>query len=503
MKPISILFAFVLLFFTAEAQKITYSVVHNNEGSQNVNFEILGKVGPNYLVFKSITWRSVLQVFDKDMNELSNDRLKFLPDKVLNVDFVTYSDYFIMIYQYQKGNILYCDAVKMDGFGKKIGEDYTIDTTRIGLRSANGVYSCTYSEDKSRILVYKMIEKNNKLNLATKLYNADLLLLDSTRSVFDYNDRKEIYSAFQLANDGTFSFTRESKTGARENFSMIELVEHKPQTADFVTTPINLDNYYIDDVNVKIDNLNSNYLINALCYPEKKTSNITGLFTAVVDRQTGAVKSRINIFSDSLRSAMTGNGQYRYAFDNIFLKNLFLKRDGSFIAVAEDFSTQSIGGYRPWNRWDYLYNNPYSYYDYNYMYSPYYRYNRFNSFNTATTRYYYDKLLILSIDSSLQLGWNNVILKSQVADDDDSYLSFGTMNAGGQIHFFYIEKEKNAQIVSNQSINPYGSLYRYPTIKGGESGYLFMPRLLKQVGARTIIMPCVHRSSIAFAKIDL
>lgn len=502
MKLVTAIIFFLINFFEADAQKITYSVVHSNEGSATTDFDILGKVGPNYLVFKDIGWRSILQVFDKDMNELSNERLKFMPDKVVNVDFITYPDHFLMIYQFQRNNILYCNVVKMDGHGKKLETEYTLDTVRIGSKSPNGVYNCIYSEDKKRILIYKMQEKDNKLYLATKLYVANLQMLDSTRFVFDYNDRKEIYSPFQLANDGSFCFTKEIKTGARENFSRIEVVEYRPNNTDFTTIPIDLQKNYIDDINVKIDNLNNNYLINAFYYPEKKSSSIAGLFSAVISRSTGGVRTYINTFSDSLRSVMTGTNQFRFAFDNLFLQNIFLKRDGSFILVAEDFSTQSIGGYRPWNRWDYLYNNPYSYYDYNYMYSPYYRYDRFNTFNNSSTRFYYDKALVLSVDNNLKLNWNNIILKSQVADDDDSYLSFGTMNAGAQIHFLYIEKDRNAQLVQNHSISPYGNFYRYPTIKAGEAGYNFMPRLLKQVGAKTIIMPCVHRGNLAFAKID-
>jgi hypothetical protein len=198
---------------------------------------------------------------------------------------------------------------------------------------------------------------------------------------------------------------------------------------------------------------------------------------------------------------MTGSNQYRFAFDNLFLKNIFVKKDGSYLLVAEEYSTQTIGGYNRWNRWDYLYSNPYSTYDYNYMYSPYYRYNRLNSFNNST-RYYYDKILILNISKSLNMEWNSTILKSQTDDDNDSFLSFGTMNAGGEIHFLFIEKEKNSQIISNHSISSYGNLFRYPTLKSREAGYEFMPRLSKQIGARQVMMPCVYRGNIVFAKID-
>ena len=56
--------------------------------ASQINFEILGKVGPNYLVYKKVRWKHMLQVFNKDMVQISNDRMSFLPDKVFNVDFV-------------------------------------------------------------------------------------------------------------------------------------------------------------------------------------------------------------------------------------------------------------------------------------------------------------------------------------------------------------------------------------------------------------------------------
>ena len=109
---------------------------------------------------------------------------------------------------------------------------------------------------------------------------------------------------------------------------------------------------------------------------------------------------------------------------------------------------------------------------------------------------------MVSFDSSLNLNWSNVILKKQSDDDDDSYLSYGTMNVGSEVNFLYIEKEKNAQIISNQSISTYGKLYRYPTLKSREAGYMFMPRLSKQVGLKEIIMPAVYRGNVSFAKIE-
>lgn len=488
---------------TLYAQKIVYSTTHN-EPANDVNFEILGKIGSNYIVFKNINWRNLFQVFDQDMKEISNERIKFLPEKLINADFVSYPDHFIMIYQYKRNGILYCDAVDMDANANPIGDILTVDTTRIGMQSGSDVYSTIYSEDKSNILVYKMHEKNNKVNIVTKRFSAKLRLLDSTRSVIAFDDRREIYSPFQLANDGTIFFTKETKEGNRENIAQLEVVTSKPASNTFVAVPINLQKKYIDGVQIKIDNLNNNYLINSFYYSEKRGGAVEGLFSAIMNRDTDSVKVVFNILNDNLRQALAGSGNFRNAFDNLFLRNTLVKRNGSYVLVAEEFSSQSMGNPNSWNRWDYLYGNPYSYYnDYYYWNSPYYRYNRFDNYNTnRSTRYFYNNIFVLSLDSALNIEWGNVILKNQSNDNDDSYLSFGLMNSGPELNFLYIEKERNAQIVSNQSVSTYGKLYRYPTLKTRESGYQFMPRLAKQVGQRRLIVPVVKRGNLGFAKLD-
>ncbi len=222
-----------------------------------------------------------------------------------------------------------------------------------------------------------------------------------------------------------------------------------------------------------------------------------------MDRQTDSVKTVFHRFDDSVRAKLESNGQKNYAFNNLFLKNIFVKRDGSYVLVAEDFSSQTVGNNNSWNRWDYLYGNPYSYSnDYYYWNSPYYRYNRFNSFTNRSVRYYYDNILVMNLDSSLGMKWNNVILKKQNDDDNDNFLSYGILNTGAELNFLFIEKERNAQIISSQSVSTYGKLYRYPTLKSRESGYQFMPRMAKQVGAKQMIVPCVYRGNICFAKVD-
>lgn len=157
-------------------------------------------------------------------------------------------------------------------------------------------------------------------------------------------------------------------------------------------------------------------------------------------------RSAFNLFSDSLRTKINSEGQFSTAFDNLFLRNTIVKKDGGFLITAEDFYSQSTNTNSNYRRYDNLYNSPYSSgYDY-YLNSPSYNryYRPYNSVGyMESMRYYYDDILIISIDSSLNMRWNSIIHKKQAEDEQDNFLSFGTMNAGAEIHFLFSDNQKS------------------------------------------------------------
>ena len=110
---------FFLLFFSAKAvlsQQITYTQPES-EDVRSLDFEIIGKIRNNYIVYKNIRNKYALSVYDNSMKLKQRVDLDFMPDKTLNVDFVAYPDFAYLIYQYQKRSTLYCMAAKIDGEG--------------------------------------------------------------------------------------------------------------------------------------------------------------------------------------------------------------------------------------------------------------------------------------------------------------------------------------------------------------------------------------------------
>ena len=503
MKNISVLLCLLFSFVISPvfSQQITYSDKEAND-MRTLNFEIIGKVGGNYLVYKEVRNDFFVYVYDKDMKLVDKVEMKFMPAKTLKADFIAYPDHAWMVYQYQKRNVIYCEAVKINGAGKLLTEPRELDTTSISFFADNKIYNTINSEDKKKIMIYKIQKKNDRFNFTTLLFDENLALQHTSRIETGYQDRKNIFSDFFLTNTGNFVFTVGDKSNARDFLQELSLITKAPAADEFAVQKIDLQGRYLDEVKLKIDNVNTNYLINTFYY-EKKRGNVEGLFVAVYDEESNTlISDRFIKLAESTRDAAKESGSNKVAFNDYFIRDIILKKDGGYILTAEDYYTQSRN--MPWNRYDYLYGSPYySPYYYNY-YSPYsfgYYGRRYSQYGSGV-RYYYNNVLVLSVDSTGKVDWSKVLHKSQFDENNDNYLSYALMVTGGQLHFLFNELERRNQLINDQSITATGTLNRNPPLRSLDKGYEFMPRYAKQVSANEILVPCTYRNYFCIAKIE-
>jgi len=498
-----------LLFLSPLAvlsQQVTYSDYDKDDG-RDMNFEIIGKMNGHYMIYKNIRWKHRLCIYDDSMQIKETIDLDFFPEKTLNVDIVAYANSFYMIYQFQKKNIVHCMGVKMDGNGKKIAEPIELDTTKISFFDDNKIYNTINSDDKKRIMVFKVQKKNDKVNFETILFDDQLQLIKRSYQTMAFEERRETYREFLLDNDGTFVFSMDKTPLNRDYSNVLQLVTKTPAQDTFAFHSIDLQKKYVSEVKLKIDNLNKRYLLNSFYY-SKNRGSVDGLFSYSWDKANERLyRSNFTLLDDSLRSEARKDGSFRVAFDDYFIRQVIVKKDGGYLLIAEDFSSQGRGnsGYNPWNRWDY-YNNPYSlspssYYYYSPSYGYYRPYNN-NNFSAQSIRYFYENICVLSIDKNGNREWNNVIHKTQYDDDNENFLSYALLNSGDAIHFLFNSDNKN-QIIADFGITANGTVNRNPTLRSHEKGYQFMTQLGKQVSARVMIVPCIYRGYVCFAKVEI
>ncbi len=499
-----VLLVIVFLFFVhpCSAQNVLFSEVQKKD-NKNIKFEILGKVDGHYLVYKNISRTHMLSSYNAQMQLIETNTLEFLPENLFDIDFIRYTDYFIVLFQYQKNKMVYCNAAKVDIHGKLLQPITILNYTNIGFFASQKIFNTVYSEDKNQILVFKKNVKNDVIFLEAKSYNINFSLIDSVFQQYSFNVRKENFTDCSIDNLGNFYFIKETTAFNGDNIKSLELYQHRFNQIGFDNLSINLNGYFVTGSCIKVDNINKRILINAF-YLEEKQDIAEGLFSAVINPSNfSAEKSMFNLFSEDIKKSLLSEKYKKNNQQVILSENILLKKNGSFILMAEDNYNEFVYNNNQFNNSNfydpsrgYASND---YFLYNQNYNNYRSYNSFN--NSNSLRYYYKDIVMVGIGEDLQMEWVNQIKKNQVDVEQDNFLSFATINLGTQIQYLFIDKDPQHEIISIQGLFSDGSIKRYPALKSRQLGYEFMPRLAKQVGSKELLMPFVYMGKIGFAKI--
>jgi hypothetical protein len=395
----------------------------------------------------------------------------------------------------------------MNGDGKFSEAPIMVDSTRIGFYSKdNKVYSVEFSEDKSKILVYKINQdKENDNVFYTFLYDSTFRLMNNSRVSLPMETKKSFLSNFNLSNDGDLIFNKLERTSNKDYVISGALVMKRASVDSFEVKQLELKTQLLDEVKMKMDNNARRVLITAFFYKQKR-GNVEGLYVSKFDYANGKQLYEKEVaFSPELKGNARGESSTNAAFNDYFIRRIINTKNGGFIVTAESFYTTSR--YQPWNRWNYMYGSPYG----GSMYSPYYYspyspwyYNPWynNNNNNQQNRYHYDNVAVLSVDDEGNLLWSNFIHKSQYDDGEDLYLSYMMVNIGSELRFLYNELDRRNYIMTDIGLEPDGQSSRKPTLRNLDKGFTWMPRYGKQISGRSVLIPCVYRNYICFAKVD-
>ena len=499
-----ILYLYALLVLwsgAAIAQKISYTEPERDD-YKSTEFEIIGRVSGNILVYKSDRGDYVISIYDNSMQLKNRVKLDFLPKKLISVDFVNYADKVLMLYQFQRKDAVYSFCATMDGNARFADAPVMVDSTRIGFYSKeNKVYSVEYSEDKNKIMVYKINQdKENDNVFYTFLYDSAFHLVNNARVSLPMETKKSFLSNFNLTNEGDLIFNKLERTSNRDYIVSGNLIIKRAVVDSFENVPMQLKTQLLDEVKMKVDNNSKKILITAFFYKQKR-GNVEGLYVSKYDYgQKQLLYEKEVPFTPELKNNAKGESSTNAAFNDYFIRKIINTSNGGFIITAESYYTTSRS--QPWNRWNYMYG-PYGMYTPYYYspYSPFYYNPWYNNYNSQD-RYHYDNIAVLSMDNDGNLLWSNFVHKSQYDDGSDLYLSYMMVNIGSELRFLYNELDRRSYILTDNSVQPDGKSSRKPTLRNLDKGFTWMPRYGKQISGRSVLVPCIYRNYICFAKVD-
>lgn len=522
---------FVLLFASqvVSAQDIIYADVDKVD-VQRMNFEILGKVANNYLIYKEAKGKSRISVYDEGMRLLEEVPINILPkrDDLLDLSFFPGQSSSNMVYQYQDGNVVKLMSSKVEANGHVLDAPKLLDTTMISYSSDSKIYNTLSSEDGSKIMLFKINRRDRSLyNFTTSLYNSEMNLISEDRFSIPMEDGAYRLGSYNLTNDGKLVFTKYSRVKSSGNIDKAFLIEKTSGDVDYKSydlgTTIGMNELFLDDIKVKVDENNGRYLVTSL-YSNTVKGGMDGIYVSAFDKANGQrIFERTSPFDDNLRQRAKAKGSSaKSVFNDYFINNVVVHNDGSFTIGSE--ALYSSGG-DSWNRWGYMggpmyggwgpgwgwgggigwgYWNPYRFYS-PFFYRSYWwggPWGGSGYYVGGWSRYHADNVAIVSFDKDGNKTWDNVIIKSQDDAETDGSISYQILSKGDNMHFLFNNSGKISSL-EVITINQNGTMRENDPINAKSKSIDFMPRYGKQVGAGELIVPYRYKNNISFAKVSI
>lgn len=373
-----------------------------------------------------------------------------------------------------------------------------------GYRKSNsGSYGFKMSRDSSKLLVYYNLpyEKNASEKFGFKVYDQFLKSIWEKEITLPYTD--ELFNLVQIRLDDkgdlyvigkVFRDKLKNRSQGRPNYDYV-VIAYRNNGTEKEEYEIALADKFVTDVQITVDE-NGN-IICAGFYSELGYGGIRGTFYATVDAGTrtmtkGSFKEfDVGFIVEGERNSASKQKQVergKETLTNYFLDELIRKADGGAILIAEQFYERIINST-----------------------------NTNGTFTRSYVKYFFNDLIIVSIDSKGDIEWAKKIDKNQeTINDNGFYSSYYVGVNGDQLFVLFNDHEKNLDetrknirtftgrggIANLVAVNSSGNLNQYPILYQSIGEPMIRPVVTRQVGDELIIVS-IYRKDQRIGKINL
>ncbi len=484
-------------FSQVHAQDIKFSKTGLN--FYRTRYDIVGKVGNHYVVFQNTGWRNILQILDEDMKEVKSERLRFLPEEPMHMNFIPCDSQFIMTWQYPRNGKLYIESVIMNAMGEIVSPVQVLDSAE-SEQVAKPHYNLIYSENRQYILFYQVNYTGDSVELVTNYYDSRMRLLKKTayHSAFDVS--KEFLNNFLLLNDGTLYCTLFERAGSSNLSKGFELLGKAFDADFFSSTPVPLQQHWIDNIKIKYDQANDQFVLNSFYFSQEKSLGLLGIFSARISRENGRVITAFNPLTDSLRNLL-----YTHKDDNnkqlFMLSDFFLRHDGSFLLGMESMVFKSnqkpvaLPPARTATNQVIMRSGP--------PLGPLRSAPQVRSWPTspATIDAVEADMVLFSLDTSLKMKVEYTLTRKHIKFTKGTE-QFAIANVRDKLFLLYVDGAGSTTTLRAQMHSVSGKLLNPVESHLSRSAHQPIFLRAKQVSLNEVIIPCIHKGYLSYAKVS-
>ena len=479
LKPAFIALLILLSPYLVSAQNVVYSQ-YDKFDFRAGEYAVVGVTGGLLYTYRSGSDGAMLDAYDDSMTKIATVLLDFFPEKIYSTRFVSYPDKIIVLYQALESNKVVQYAALLDEKGRLKNRPVELGSFKTGIFGANKDYfASAVSDDKKRILIYSAGGKSNEVDIEAKWLDDNLTILKRSKASFRTNNSVQ-HGDMVLANDGVAYMPAYTPVGALAYADQYFIMILQPGATKFEAKELPLSGKFATSGYFRVDNHNNKLYFGGF-YSDKKNGNFDGIVFAAYDIASAAfLNAKCIPFDNEMLSAAGGRKRNR-ELDNYEVKQLIVKNDGGFVMISEIHFVTSRSNYSPGM-------GTYSFYG--------------SSMSNIIHEYHYNDIMSLSYNKDGIREWGSYIPKQQYSQEDGGvFSSYSLLNTGGTLAFLFNDFNIAHSHIQLATVAADGKTDIHAFTAEGNDYPDWLPRSGKQVAARVLVVPCLHKKQLCFARV--
>lgn len=461
----------LLAVFNLNAQVLTVS--EEITLRTDTDYHLVGKMGGKTVLFHDRTNKHFVTAYDRRMQESWEKELQLRGRNIRVLDVLENTRGFHIVYLFRNGGR---NFLQVDAYDPAANLRDSVTMADFGFFASSPSYELVRSQDRSKALLV-LAEQQTKVNVISMDFDSLQLLYNVQIKPKDfYFNENFLQSEVNDVGDGYLILERDNFQSRRKEHHY-EVFELKAEDQHLNNFNLMMGDSLTYDVYFRYDNLNDR-LLGAGLYSIRDLLHTQGHFyLAISPSDTTSFNLRFEPFPVELIENIEGkklrNNNKRKGLDQLSIRDAILREDGGLLLVMERnrqlerraVATQS---------------------------------QVLNSYNgRPLVDYYYDELLITSINPSGTAYWNTILHKKQYSQDDGgAFSSFMLLESPSRLRFLFNDEIRFENTVSEYVLNGTGSFDRNSLFHTRDLELKLRFRDGVQVAANEVIIPSERRNRL-------
>lgn len=472
------------------AQQITYSKSIKLT-NKTPKFKILGRNAKYFIAERWGEKIHYLDLYSANLKKISTKEFKLETDEALKKIWI----------QPKQGWVLYTKAVKDITYvnARQLDVNLNVRATPLVLDSiierkdyVQNNFRTTQSLNEKYLAIYLPIFSKGILDyFLVNVYDENMQQVQKIKLKTDFVKLGTFVELLVLNNGAVACVFLEAESNNK--FQIYFSDENK----NLKTYTLNLENEVFKKVKFEVDNLNNELLIAGLnLYQDsKRLVAADAFFTLKMNLETGEFsKKTVEVFTNDFYKLLTENDSKT---EKVFLQTFYIRTilprvDGGYLAFVESY-------YENEEVFEVPQSNALSGGGSSMMIGQ-------ASFAPATTYktnyYYYNDVIVYTLDKDLKMEAVNIIKKRQKSQEDNGgYSSFNIVNQQNMLEVLFLDEISTNSSLKRFTINKDSEIFKNYILNVGQNEVMPVVKLAVQTAPNEILIPSYLNNSFSIIKI--